>query len=200
MVKSLSVDTSLYKPISVEDRNSFRVNLGFQPDDFIVVHSGRFSEDKNPLILAKAIHLLQHKYKNIKGLFVGNGVQKEKIESLDGCFCHAFTDQNRLVQLYGLSDLGVWPRQESTSMLDCLSCGVPIIVNDTVELTERIDGNGLYFRMDDVQHLADQIERLVLDPALRKEFAVVGREKVLAEFSWSKYASEYLKLIESPVL
>ena len=119
---------------------------------------------------------------------------------MDGCFCHAFTDQNRLVQLYGLSDLGVWPRQESTSMLDCLSCGVPIIVNDTVELTERIDGNGLYFRMDDFQHLADQIERLVLDPALRKEFAVVGREKILAEFSWSKYASEYLKLIESPVL
>lgn len=196
IVKSLAVDTNLYKPIDTIERNQERLKLGFDKEDFVAVYSGRFSEDKNPLILAKAIHLLQSKYPNIKGLFVGNGVQENQILSLKGCICHPFTDQNTLVKLYGISDVGVWPRQESTSMLDCLSCGVPIIVNDTVELKERVEGNGLYFKFDDAQNLAEQIENLYLNSELRAQFSNFGRNKVISHFSWEKYAGEYIELIQ----
>ncbi|MBK8926138.1 MAG: glycosyltransferase family 4 protein [Crocinitomicaceae bacterium] len=199
LVKSLSVDTQVYHPISLRDKNELKMKYGFVENDFVLVYSGRFSEDKNPLVLAKAVEILNKNNSKIKGLFIGNGPQEDEIKSRESCVIHPFTNQETLSKLYAMSDVGVWPRQESTSMLDCLACGSPIIVNSTVEVKDRIEGNGLYFEIDNVNDLAIQIEKLYNSPELTKSFSEMGIKKIQDKYSWYKYADDYINLLNGNV-
>src|SRR5271166_5039506 len=73
-VCSLGVDTDLFYPVSqgesLEIRNKLRCELGFQDDDIVCIYTGRFSADKNPLLLAKAVESLSKNGKPFRGLFV----------------------------------------------------------------------------------------------------------------------------------
>ncbi|MBK8926564.1 MAG: glycosyltransferase family 4 protein [Crocinitomicaceae bacterium] len=196
ILKSLAVDTSLFSPKSGEQIDALKTKYGFHHDDFICLYTGRFSEDKNPHILALAIQKLRTDYPQIKGFFIGDGVQNEKIKSIDGCSIHGFVAQEELSNLYNLASLGVWPRQESTSMLDCLACRTAIIVNDTVIAKERVDGNGEIFAFDSVESLANKIEKLFLDKNLLDLYGKAGHDKIVKNHSWDKYAEEYLEQIK----
>ncbi|MCB9225114.1 MAG: glycosyltransferase family 4 protein [Crocinitomicaceae bacterium] len=192
---SLAVDTDVFCAKSNEENEGFKNEFGFEKDDFICTYTGRFSEDKNPLVLAKAITLLQKDYPKIKGLFVGSGVQQDRILSETGCSVHPFVNQEKLTGVYSMSGLGVWPRQESTSMLDCIACGTPIILNDTIKAVERVDGNGYLYKMDDHKDLAEKILSLYQNPSKMEEFSQEGRKKVTEQFSWKKYATDYLAIL-----
>ena len=41
---------------------------------------------------------------------------------------------------YRAADIGIWPRQESMSMIDAASSGVPLIVSDKIGEPERVEG------------------------------------------------------------
>ena len=58
-------------------------------------------------------------------------------------------------------------------MLDAAACGIPIIVNDTLRATERIDGNGITYRLNDVEDLAEKI-RSLLDSTYRQQLGTTG--------------------------
>ena len=55
----LGVDTDLFFPVNgmpaSESRDRLRRDLGFSESDIVCIYTGRFSEDKNPLVLARAI-------------------------------------------------------------------------------------------------------------------------------------------------
>jgi glycosyltransferase involved in cell wall biosynthesis len=192
VVTPLGVDADIFTPEKnrevVHERKS---SLGYQPDDFIALYTGRFARDKNPLVLAKAIEILQTKgFSKIKGLFVGSGDQKNEIKACPGCQIVDFVLYKDLYKFYQIADIGVWPAQESTSMLDAASTGVPIIVNDTVQATERFEGNGLSYRLGDPNDLADKILKLYQDEKLRVALGKEGERKMSEEYSWDRIAKE----------
>lgn len=195
----LGVDTEDFKP--EPDLNkvaAIKSSLGYEKDDFIVLYTGRFTAGKNPLVLAKAIDSLRKRgYNKINGLFVGSGDQKKGIESCMGCKIVDFVLYHQLPPFYQIADIGAWPAQESTSMLDAASTGVPIIVNDTIQATERFEGNGLTYRLGDANDMAEKILKLYEDENLRLALGKEGRRKMSEEFSWDRIAMErekdYLK-------
>jgi glycosyltransferase involved in cell wall biosynthesis len=192
VVTPLGVDTHVFKPSTDPTlRQERKTRLGFDSSDFVVLYTGRFAYDKNPLLLAKAIDLLQKKsYTRIKGLFVGSGDQKKDIESCAACTIVDFVPYFELYQFYQIADLGVWPTQESTSMLDAAATGIPIIVNHTVHATERHQGNGLTYDLGNIEDLAEKILTLYNDPKLREKLGQEGERKMREEFSWDKIAKE----------
>jgi len=191
-VTPLGVDTEVFKRI--HDRAQIaerRTSIGFANSDFMVLYTGRFAPDKNPLILAKAIDHLQTKgFKHIKGLFVGSGEQKTEIQSCAACSIVDFVPYHELYKFYQIADIGVWPTQESTSMLDAAASGIPIIVNNTVHATERYMGNGLTYELGNVEDLAEQILKLYNDADLRSKLGAEGERKMKEEFSWDRIAKE----------
>ena len=197
IIKSLAVDTELFKPLDKTKQNALKIETGFDVNDFICIYTGRFSEDKNPLQLAIAIQNLRMSYPKIKGLFVGEGVQMEQIKSIDGCVVRPFANQTELVEYYNVGSVGVWPKQESTSMLDCLACGTPIIVNNTVKAVERVDGNGEMFELNSVSSLANLIQKFYLNKKLVDLYGQTGMKKVVSMYSWNKYAEDYIQLISA---
>lgn len=192
----LGVDTELFRPASNEKddymRLELRQKLGFAGTEIVCIYTGRFSEDKNPLLLAKAVAHLVSTGEPFRGLFVGSGVQTQAIQSCVGCTTHPFVRVHELGNFFRASDIGVWPTQESTSMLDAAACGVPIVVNDTIVATERIDGNGLTYRLNDVGDLIRVLLGL-REPQARQRLGSLGAEKMARDFSWESIARRRLQ-------
>jgi len=187
VVEPLGVDTDLFKP-DHENKVDRKTDLGFRPEDRICIYTGRFSEGKNPLVLAKAIDLLAEKHPNIKGLFIGNGPQEEEIKALRNCSVHPFVHFNKLPLIYQAGELGVWPREESTSMLDAMASGLPLIISNKVTAMERVDGNGAVYEEKDSEDLSRKILDLLEDSKKYDEMSTFGVQKVQANYSWDAFA------------
>lgn len=191
----LGVDTSRFTPIWETDgvRQEMRMRLGFQPDDIVCVYSGRFSPDKNPHCLAQAIDILRRRDTRFRGLFIGSGTadEVERLRNAPGCVQHPFVPWSQLPALYQSADVGVWPKQESTSQLDVLSCGLPLIVSDRVQARERHEAYGLQYRENDPADLAEKILSLA-DAKLRRRMGELARAAMVEHCSWDVIARKRL--------
>jgi len=196
----LGVDTELFRPISFEkdreDRLRLRQRLGFCESDIVCIYTGRFSESKNPLLLAKAVAHLVGMGEPFRGLFVGNGVQAQAIQSCAGCVTHPFVPVQELGNFFRASEIGVWPTQESTSMLDAAACGLPIVANDTMTAPGRLEGNGVAYKLDDMEDLVRVLLEL-RDAETRKRLGSFGAQKMARDFSWESIARRRLNDYEA---
>lgn len=191
----LGVDTDVFHPVSGHEesaeRTALRQRLGFREGDIVCVYSGRFGADKNPLLLARAITQLVSAGEPFRGLFIGNGPQAEAIAQCLGCTTHPFVPMRQLGAFYRASEIGVWPTQESMSMLDSLACGIPLVANDTMNAPERLQGSGLQYRLGDLDDLVRKL-RLLCDAPLRERFGLEGARRMQEEFSWEVIAARRL--------
>ena len=185
------MDTELFHPVASAresaERAELRGRLGFSSGDVVCIYTGRFSEGKNPLLLARAIASLRKRGKAYRGLFVGNGVQAQEIQKCTGCVAHPFVPVWELGALFRGADIGVWPTQESLSMLDAAACGLPIVANHTMMASERLEGNGRKYHLND----GDDLARVLLhmnDAEHRAQLGGRGARKMAREFSWEAIA------------
>ncbi len=204
-ITTLGVNTDLFKPISIEIKKEQRKNLGFNDDTFLCIYSGRFTEVKQPLVIAQAIAKLKLEGVNIDCLFIGAGEQSESIQKL-GFKVIPLQPYHLLPNLYGCADCAVWAGEESTSQLDCVASGLNLVLTAKItayDLTssEQLRSDNLYrprivtrfFKHTDVSDLAENLRFL----AYSKEFCASEREKGLHEiqtkYSWDFIASQRLK-------
>ncbi len=189
----LGVDTDFFHPYTQEDeitfRNRVRSELGFTEDDIVCIYTGRYTDEKNPLCLAKAIETLSELEPTFKAFFMGNGPQLNEIKNSKNCILHDFVPYHQLPVYYAIADIGVWPRQESTSMIDAAACGLPIIISNKVQAIERVEGNGLTYIENNVEDLSNTILKLK-DKNLRTKLGNIGKTKIQDNFSWDKIAKE----------
>jgi glycosyltransferase involved in cell wall biosynthesis len=187
----LGVDTELFHSAAsageAAERTALRARLGFPENEIVCVYSGRFSAEKNPLLLARAVAELRRQGESYSGLFVGNGEQAEEIRKCQGCLTHPFVKVEELGALYRSADIGAWPAQESLSMLDAAACGLPIVANDTMSAKERLYGNGMTYRLNDQTDLARALCGL-RDVETRRVMGECGARKMAEQFSWESIA------------
>lgn len=201
-VRSLGVDTDLFRPICDESSQQARMELrrrsGFSPADLVCIYTGRLSYGKGAIVLARAVARLVAEGEAVGGLFVGNGAAAdvELIRSSPGCVVHPFMRISELPRFYWAGDIGVWPRQESTSQLDAAASGLPLILSNRVLVRERVDGNGVLYQEDDVEDLARQI-RALRDPTIRKRMGEIGARRMRERFSWTEIARQYVRDYEA---
>jgi glycosyltransferase involved in cell wall biosynthesis len=182
---SLGVDTQHFRPPTDSEHAAARNRLGFAPDEVVAIYTGRFAASKGPLILAEAADSLVRGGRRIRGLFVGGGTKDETaaLKAMAGCVVMPFVPAVELPAFYWAADIGVWPRQESTSQLDAAACGLPIIIADSGTVRDRVEGNGLTYREGDAADLARQIESLS-EPGKRKQLGSAGNQKMSQQYSW----------------
>lgn len=190
-LQPLGTDTILFSPsineIQQEERKLTRQKLGYNDDDIVCIYTGRFSEDKNPLLLAEAVHHLVNKGLNFHCLFIGEGIQRDEMLKRDNVTILDFMKHSELAVYYRAADVGVWPKQESMSMLDGASSGLPLVVTDAIGELERVNGNGRTYidgnldsLINTIESLSNKDERIVLGK--------IGSKKMVEKYSWINIA------------
>ena len=193
----LGVDTDFFHPsesnLDLPDFRSLRrTELGFSDEDIICIYTGRFTEGKNPLCLAKAIDKLVGLNEPFKAIFLGSGPQTEEIKKMKGCTIHKLVPYHHLPAFYQIADIGVWPKQESTSMIDATACGLPIIISNRVKAIERVEGNGLTYDENNVDDMVKTILKMK-NRQVRLSFSEYGVKKIQERYSWDKIARERIE-------
>jgi glycosyltransferase involved in cell wall biosynthesis len=196
----LGVDTELFRPPSRDacsERADQRRVLGVGRDEVLCIYTGRLSEDKAPHLLAEAVAAMRQDGVAIRALFVGAGRAEyvEKLRRTDGCTIAAFRPTSELAELYRAADVGVWPREESTSQLDAMASGLPIVISDRVQTRERL-GVGATYHEGSATSLAAALSTL-MTMQHRTEIGAIARSRVEAGLSWSSAATRRLAAYET---
>jgi glycosyltransferase involved in cell wall biosynthesis len=198
----LGADSDKFK-FNEKLRKEFRKENNTPQDNVVITYTGKINKLKGPHNVLLAIDKIKEKLKfPITILFVGNidkdyeelflknkiKFNSEKIRAIQ----IPAVSNSELVRVYSATDIAVWPRQASLSMIEAMSCSVPIICCDF--LTERYKNkNGIPIKEDNIEQLAKAIEGLVNNSVKRKEMGKRGRELVEKELSWKAVAKKFLE-------
>ncbi|MEO8856409.1 MAG: glycosyltransferase family 4 protein [Burkholderiaceae bacterium] len=205
-VMNLPVDTDYFHPNSgplrppsakPSNRASLRESLGLAPDDLVCVYSGKFTAEKNALVLAHAVDLLRSEGLRVRGLFIGSGEQQSEIEASPGAIVIPFMPIRELGDYFRVADIGVW-MNESISFLDGACCGLPLLLSDLVKDTSHVAEFTAVYRAGDPASLAQQI-RLLADPVERLRRSQLAAKLGEQRFSGRRYAQQRMNQFRAAI-
>ncbi len=202
VVSTLGVDTTLFFPISDEEKQNRKQTNGFSKDDVVCIYTGRFTKEKHPLIVAEAIEELAGQGYPFRGLFVGEGEERPEIEKMKYCRVVNFIPYPQLPFYYQFADIGIWPGQESTSQLDAVASGLNLILTSNIKAYAPVEtGNkedtrpkivSRFYTHFDKEDLKQQLLSL-LDQEERKRLAALSVQEISQHYSWERIAERRIK-------
>ncbi|MGE0492289.1 MAG: glycosyltransferase [Vulcanimicrobiota bacterium] len=181
-------------------RQEARKLLGWDPDQKILISSGRLAKEKNFDLLLKAVARVKLPTRLV---ILGEGEERKGLEKLTrdlgieervelmGVVSH------QQVPLYlSAADLFVFASVTETQglvTLEAMASGLPVVAVDASGTRDVVvEGQTGYLTAVEAEPLADQIEGLLANDQRRKEFAEASRQRA-SEFSME---SQALKLIQ----
>lgn len=169
-----------------------------------IVFAGRLNDEKNPLLLVKALALLKQNYPDIlrgwKVYILGRGplekIVKEYIiqyklnETVEVDHVDCISDYLNKARLFvTLQRTENYPSQ---SLLEAMSAGCAVIATDVGDTRRLIDGKtGLLVGNNNPFELAEVMKKLVQDPDLCYTLGQAARERVTIDHSLERFA-DYL--------
>lgn len=194
----LGADLEIYK-YSDSLRISTREELNILDDEICIIYTGKLMKSKDPALILHASKELSKKYK-LKFLFVGNIDESylEKFNEMKKIFNEKIIhipaqNTKNLPKYYCASDIAIWPREASTSMIDAAACKLPIIVCNY--LTERIsNNNGIGIREGNLDDIKNALEFLISNKEKRIEMGKNGRILVEKELNWQIIAKKFINI------
>ena len=174
-------------------------------DTPVVLMASRLLWDKGTAEFVEAARLLSKK--GVKARFWLSGSPDKgnprfiSEATLDGWQREGFVEmlghRNDMPDLLRQADISVLPSYHEgipTTLLEAAAAGLPLVATDVqgCRLVVRDGINGILVQPKDVTTLADALERLLEDQALRKRFGQASRHIAVEEFSTSVIVGKYL--------
>ncbi|MEP7076060.1 MAG: glycosyltransferase family 1 protein [Acidobacteriota bacterium] len=123
---------------------------------------------------------------------------KELAELGDKVRFTGFVPDEDLPPLYSAAKIFVYPsffEGFGLPPLEAMQCGTPVITGDRTSLPEVVGDAGILVDPFDVQAIADNIEKLLLDDELCADLSRRGLERA-KQFSWNSTARQTLDVFE----
>jgi|SRR5437667_747684 len=203
------VDTELFRPLSSAEKRALRSHMGVPEGKKIILFVGRLYPYKDPLTLVRSMPKIISEIPSSVFTFIGNGPLRKRI--LSEVVKMGLKDFARLISYLPLSELIEWFQVADAyvstsptemlgfSVLEAMSCGVPVVAADSGGPIEVLGNSGVFFRSKDEVDLAEKISTIIQDDDLNSRKGQAGREIVLRGFEWKyvarKYAEQYQRLI-----
>lgn len=192
------VDPDAFKP-NPETRRRMRGAFGFDEDQVVLGMAARLTEAKGHQFLFRAVTGLKARHPALRLLILGQGELESHLKRLAGelgiaditTFAGFRTDIANCVQAF---DVGVQPsidcEASSFSVMEQMATEVPMVASDHGGTKEIVrDGqDGYIVPQGTVEPLAEALEKLMADPALRKQMGVSARQRIAGEFTLTKLA------------
>lgn len=186
------VDTKRFHP----DSHS---HYGEKRDVFRVLYVGRVRYKKGITYLAEACATLVEQGYSLQLEIIGDVRPKLKNDSFVRFV--GSVDRHTLPVYYRAADVLVQPsityESFGLTLLEGMASGVPVIATDMGGMPEVVGECGIVVPARDAQALAQAIERLILDPGLRRRLGQEGRERAERLFTWESKAAQYLEYLRN---
>jgi glycosyltransferase involved in cell wall biosynthesis len=202
------VDVHRFAPLAPADRKRARSEHGLRDEDPVVLFSGRFVRRKGLDLLMEAWRNLYHRHPGARLWVLGNGSHqpdsveeeiKQQVETLKLPRV-VWLDASPLPERYlQCADVFAFPsRREglSNTLLEAMACGVPPVASDIGGNTDVVihQRNGYLFPSGDAEQLAQQLDRLLSEPAERKRLSLSARADMLAAYRMEEVSNRYTQV------
>jgi len=78
----------------------------------------------------------------------------------------------------------------SLALLDAMGAGLCVLTSDVPENREVVDGAGFTFKRGDAADLADRLQFLIANPAVREAAGQTARQRIEETYQWPKIAAD----------
>ena len=204
------VDTTLFRFIDKKDGNIIELQkkYGIRDDDFVIVFTGRLSEEKGPDIALKAMNELPN---NSKCLIVGSLMSgfdahteyHDKLIELasklgDRVIFTGYIPQNQLPYVYNMADVAVlpsmWDEPAGLTNLEAIACGITVITTKSGGIPEYVDECGIVLERD--RHLVDNIAKMLSDLFEEKRNHKNHARMINLKYSAERYIENFLDALQ----
>jgi len=191
------VDTERFKP---RDKNAIRQTLSI-PDDAIVIGSvGRLVAVKDFPTLIEAFAKLDTSSK-LHLVLVGDGTERQSLEALVSqkdltdrvTFTGRRDDVNEVVSCFDLFVLPSLSEGLSNTLLEAMSCGIPVLGSNVGGNPEIIDPDhsGYLFDVGNTEQLRELLQGIINDPEKLQALSTTTRHHILDNHSLKNMVSNY---------
>ncbi len=196
-----------FSPVAYDEITRVRAKYGL-PSEFILA-VGSIQPRKNLGRLIDAYSLLSRRMDTPPLVLAGKKawLYKESIAAVarsgfsDKILLPGFVPDEDLPAMYSAATVFVYPsffEGFGLPPLEAMQCGTPVITGNRTSLPEILGDAGVMVDPYDVSSLADAVERLLRDQAVRAELGRRGIEQA-KRFSWENTARDTLKVFEKVV-
>jgi len=200
------VDPEMYRPSAIDQ--SLRDRYA-DPSEKIVLYVGRLVPEKGVNVLLGAAPRILSAHPKTKFIIVGEGYSKEMLSSFTKSlgidrkvFFTGYVSDEEIKGLLGLADVQVVPSIYEPFGIVCLEAmasGIPVVASDTGGLSEIVEDSvtGLKVPTDNSDAIANAVNRLLSDDALRGSMSKRARERAIERFSWKAIADLTTRMYDS---
>lgn len=210
----LGVDLHKFQPIdsanAIRDHMRAKLQLGNKPT---VLFIGRLIPQKGLHMLLHAMEQVCQKVPHAILVVVGSAFNGSHIDTAyvkrqkNHPLCSqgnvrftSFVPPQQIPSYYTIADVFVTPSigKEAFGLvnIEAMACGLPVVAHNAGGISETVEHNktGYLSQSGDVQALADNITRLLIDHKKCEAFGKAGRRKVETHFTWENVAANYKDL------
>ncbi len=174
--------------LTAAERTSLRQEHGFTPEQFVVGLIGRIKHYKGQHLLLEALAESRAQGEEMAALVVGKAIEVEYLDSLKASsrqlglavtFLDFVDEPQRLMQICDCVLLSSYEETFGLVLAEAMRVGVAVVGSDCGGVPEIIEHGqtGMLFTSGDSQSLANVLQQLKRDPALRERLAIKGKEK-----------------------
>jgi glycosyltransferase involved in cell wall biosynthesis len=188
-------------------RAQVRAELGLDPSARLVVHIGRFIEQKNHFGVLDVFDKVHARVPAARLVLCGVGPLRdavlERAKRLPCADAVVYAGlRNDVPRLLAASDVLLFPsRDEGFGLvaLEANAAGIPVVGSRVDGLDEAVEEGktALLFPLHDVEGMSAAVVRVLEDPALCRGLGDAGRSRAATDYSHERSASELLEVYES---
>ncbi len=193
------------KRFTEDELASLKNKLGFNPDDTILVHTGRLVKKNALADIIKALPDLDNK---IKFLIIGKGKLENKLKSLvanlkleDRVVFHDFVPHDEMVIYLHMSDIFIRPSLTEglgNSFLEAMACKLPVVATEVGGIRDFLINRetGIVCKVKDPESIVIAVEGLLGDDGLKNNIIVNSFNMIEQRYNWELVAKKMKQIFE----
>ncbi|MDR0797507.1 MAG: glycosyltransferase family 4 protein [Nitrososphaerota archaeon] len=202
------VDIHKFQP--AKDKQKIKTELGFNPNDRIILSVGRLYARKGLFTLIEAIPSVVKQFKNAKFVISGKG-QRDEMTKLHAhakqlhvenhiIFTGYYPDQ-KLPKLYQAADifaLSTFYEHHPFAVLEALATGLPVVTTTVGGIAETIETgkNGLLVKPFNSKQFSEALLYLLEHTAEATEMGINARKTIVNQYDWSILVKKTMQVYE----
>jgi glycosyltransferase involved in cell wall biosynthesis len=199
------VDVEIFHKAS---RQQIRKKYNLQ-NDFVLLQVGGLIYYRRQIDSLEALFYLSKKYDNVKLILDGAGQQEmlrdfSRKLGVENKVIFLVTDNDKeLAKIYAACDVFLYPSEVTWGLVvtEAMAARRAVIVSNKAGVSEIIKNNvnGTVVNHAKPKEIAEQVERLMDDPKLRKKLGENAYEYVKRNLSWEKYAENMESVFQQTI-